>query len=121
MVLQSNTKEDYVGELDSSVPQTSPVLTLRLPTGAYGWQFRWDESTNGKFIFEASIYGDQENYQWEQLIVCEEVVVETSKQDTYSSIVSIPGAWGLVRFIRWRFEPGDGSSGIFSAAIRVVP
>ncbi len=120
MVLRAHTAVGYVVDQDGINPFTGPILTLSLPTRAYGWQFVWDDDIAGTFVFEGSIYPAP--YKWESLIVCEKVEIITSEHaDTKSSIVSIPNAWHVVGFIRWKFVPGPSSSGLFSAALRTVP
>lgn len=112
--------QTYFVDQDSSEVFESPVIDLRKPTSSICYQMRWDNNVLGKFIWEASIFSGP--FEWEALVACEEVILETAKvSPALSSIVSIPSVWLGPGFIRFRWEPTAGSSGDIDVAIRIVP
>jgi len=109
---------NYIVDQDGSQAFTSRVIDLLKPLSAINYQMKWEASVLGRFIWEASIFPDP--YCWEALVNCEEVELLITS-DATSGIVSLPNQWLTVGFIRFRFEPFDGSVGLIQAAIRAVP
>ena len=116
----AKTKQDYLVDHDSSLPWDSNVIPLVFGYSAINWQFCWDSNVSGKFVWEASIL--ENPYKWEPLVSCQEVeLIVVEQAPLLSGIVSLPAIWLTVGFIRVRWIPNDGSSGLIQEAIRSVP
>ncbi len=112
------TKLDYLIDQDGSSAFSSKILNLALALSAVNWQLKWASGVKGIFVWEASIYPDP--YTWEPLVACEKVELEIEGAEL-SGIVSLPNQWLTAGFVRFRFEPLAGSTGLIQAAIRIVP
>ena len=116
---RSLTNIDYLVDQDSVNAFIFPtVLNLTLAISSVSWQMKWDSGVIGKFIWEASIYPDP--YCWEPMVACEAVELNITS-DMNSGIVSLPHVWLTVGYVRWRFQPTQGSVGLIQSAIRIVP
>lgn len=112
--------QTYFVDQDSSSPFTSPVINHMKPTSSICYQMKWVDGVIGKFVWEASIFSNP--HVWEQLVSCDEVVLDTAEQSpALNSIVSIPSIWLSVGFMRFRWVPTAGSTGNIDVAIRIVP
>ncbi len=118
---RSLTNSTYLVDKDSSVAFDLPIINNTLVKKAINWQFKWDATVIGKFIWEASIF--PEPYSWEPLVSCEVVELLTGEQaPLLSGIVVLPEVWQTVGFIRPGWIPdGGGSTGLIQGAIRIVP
>lgn len=121
MATRAITNENYLVDQDASVSFESPKpVDLELPLAALSYQFKWDVGVVGTVTFFASIYPTP--FEWEKLISCEEVSFTiNNSNETESEIVSIPGLWLNVGFIKFEFVPSGSSTGNISVASRGVP
>ena len=107
---------DYAQDIDSSATFTLPEIDLTHPYQAIGFQFIYDNTLVGDWVFEATIDG----IHWENLVSCEEVKL-TADSSTPSQILVVTGIWMLCSKIRVVWTAQNGSSGTFSIVQRSVP
>lgn len=120
MTYKAITNNNYIVDQDGSGNVTHDPIDLANPNASLCFQFKWDETIDGKFIFEATVYNKGQEL-WTPLVACEAVEFETISATGYNNIVTIPDIWKLVSKIRIRYEAKAGSTGNYSCAVRVVP
>ena len=81
--IKALANDNYIVDVDGSTNQTFDPINLKLPNQSLCFQFKWDSTVSGRFIFEASVYCDTP--LWLPLVACEAVEFNTSDYSELNS------------------------------------